>query len=134
MDWISSGKFQACTSNNQVTFLERLLKSVQQLQDLQSNLSVVEKENEVIKPVSQELKIKDGTFILNDFQATKDTLKVSKSCGEDGIVWDLQKSVLVDALVLYVANKAFELAQHLTIHSIRIILKSGDLTKTTTQQ
>ena len=63
----------------------------------------------------------------------KGSLKADKSCGEDGIVPEVLKWVLIDDLVLYISNKAFmdrELPRHWAIINIIPIPKSGYLTKT----
>ena len=90
-------------------------------------------EDEEIEPVFQDLQIDDGPFTLKEYQRAKGSLKAGKSCGEDGIVPEVLKWVLIDDLVLHISNKAFmdrELPRHWTIINIIPIPKSGDLTKT----
>ena len=94
---------------------------------------MVEDEDEEIEPVFQDQQIDDGPFTLKEYQRAKDSLKAGKSCGEDGIVPEVLKWVLIDDLVLHISNKAFmdrELPRHWTIINIIPIPKSGYLTKT----
>ena len=93
---------------------------------------MVEDEDEEIEPLFQDLQIDDGPFTLKEYQRAKGSLKAGKSCGEDGIVSEELKWVLIDDLVLHISNKAFmdrELPRHSTIIYIIPIHKSGDLTK-----
>jgi len=101
--------------------------------NLLGNPPEVENEDEEIEPVFQELPIKDGPFTLKEYQTAKGSLKAGKSCGEDGIVPEVLKWVLIDDLVLYISNKAFmdrELPRQWTVLNIIPIPKSGALTKT----
>ena len=80
---------------------------------------MVEDEDEEIEPVFQDLQIDDGLFTLKKYQRTKGSLKAGRSCGEDGIVPEVLKCVLIDDLVLHIPNKAFmdcELPRHLDNH------------------
>ena len=98
--------------------------------NLLGNSPMVRDEDEEIEPVFRDLPINNGPFTLNEYRGAMQSLRVGKSCGEDGVYSEVLKWVNINDLVLDICNRVLEhrkLPSQWTISNIIPIPKAGDL-------
>ena len=76
--------------------------------NLFDNPPMVRDEDEEIELVFHDLPINDGAFTLDEYRGATQSLRVGKSCGEDGVYSEVLKWVNIDDLVLGICNRVLE--------------------------